>query len=145
MTPDVNVLLAAFRPDHPQHEVAIACVRTGLAGAATGRSFVLLPMVVAGFLRLATHARIFLEPAPPQAAVAYIDSLLAVPGVEIAELGREWPALRRLLRDHSARGNDVPDAWIAAAVQTLGEHLTTFDRGFLRLLGKSELTLLSPA
>jgi uncharacterized protein len=145
MTPDVNVLLAAFRSDHPQHAVALACVRAGLSGAATGRSFVLLPMVVAGFLRLATHARVFREPAPPQAAVAYIDSLLAVPGVEIVELGREWPALRRLLRDHSASGNDVPDAWIAAAVQTLGERLATFDRGFVRLLGRTELTLLSPA
>ncbi len=145
MTPDVNVLLAAFRRDHPQHEVALACLQAGLSGAATGRSFVLLPMVVAGFLRLATHARIFREPAPPSAAVAYVDSLLAVPGVEIVELGREWPALRRLLRDHSAGGNDVPDAWIAAAVQTLGEHLVTFDRGFLRLLGRTELTLLSPA
>ncbi len=93
MTPDVNVLLAAFRPDHPQHEVALACVRAALSGVATGRSFVLLPMVVAGFLRLATHARVFREPAPPQAAVAYIDSLLAVPGVEIAELGRDWPAV----------------------------------------------------
>jgi toxin-antitoxin system PIN domain toxin len=144
MTPDVNVLLAAFRPDHPHHEVALACVRAGLSGVATGRSFVLLPMVVAGFLRLATHARVFREPAPPQAAVAYIDSLLAVQGVEIAELGREWPALRRLLRDHSTSGNDVPDAWIAAAVQTMGERLATFDRGFLRLLGRTELTLLSP-
>jgi len=143
MTPDVNVLLAAFRSDHPHHVVALACVRAGLSGAATGRSFVLLPMVVAGFLRLATHARVFREPAPPQAAVAYIDSLLAVPGVEIVELGREWPALRRLLRDHSASGNDVPDAWIAAAVQTLGEHLATFDCGFLRLLCRTELTLLS--
>jgi len=49
-----------------------------------------------------------------------------------------------LLRDHSTSGNDVPDAWIAAAVQTMGERLATFDRGFLRLLGRTELTLLSP-
>jgi len=101
-------------------------------------------MVVVGFLRLATHAKIFREPAPPQAAVAYIDSLLAVPGVEIVELGREWSALRRLLLEHSGSGNDVSDAWIAAAVQTLGEHLATFDRGFVRLLGRNELTLLNP-
>jgi uncharacterized protein len=145
MTPDVNVLLAAFRSDHPQHAVGLACVREGLAGAATGRSFVILPMVVSGFLRLATHARVFHEPAPPQAAVAFIDSLLAVPGVEIADLGREWPAFRRLVRDHGACGNDVPDAWIAATVQTLGENLATFDRAFGRLLGRNELTLLRPA
>lgn len=144
MTPDVNVLLAAFRSDHPQHEVALACIRAGLSGVATGRSFVLLPMAVSGFIRLASHAKVFRKPAPSHAAIAFIDSLLAVPGVEMVELGREWPAFCRLLREHSASGNDVPDAWIAAAVQTLGEHLATFDRGFLRLLGRTELTLLSP-
>lgn len=144
MTPDVNVLLAAFRSDHPHHAVALEWLQAALAGAATGRSFVLLPMAVSGFIRLATHAKVFREPAPSRVAIAFIDSLLAVPGVEMAELGREWPAFCRLLRESSASGNDVPDAWIAAAVQTLGEHLATFDRGFVRLLGRTELTLLSP-
>jgi toxin-antitoxin system PIN domain toxin len=144
MTPDVNVLLAAFRSDHPQHAPASAALKAGLAAAVSGTSFVLLPMVVAGFVRLATHPRVFREPAPTQAALAFVDSLLAVPGVELAEVGREWPAFNRLLRQHSLGGNDVSDAWIAAAVQTLGENLATFDRGFGRLLGRHELTLLSP-
>jgi len=113
MTPDVNVLLAAFRSDHPQHVVALACVQAGLSGAATGRSFTLLPMVVAGFLRLPRTLEFSANPHRRKPRVAYIDSLLAVPGVEIVELGREWPALRRFMRDHSASGNDVPDAWIA--------------------------------
>jgi predicted nucleic acid-binding protein len=34
MTPDVNVLLAAFRSDHPHHVVALACVRAGFSGVA---------------------------------------------------------------------------------------------------------------
>ena len=145
MTPDVNVLLAAFRSDHPHHAVASDWLQSALAGAATGRSFVLLPMAVSGFIRLATHEKVFREPAPSHAAIAFIDSLLAIPSVEMAELGREWPAFCRLLRENSVSGNDVPDAWIAAAVQTLGENLATFDRGFGRLLGRNELTLLRPA
>jgi toxin-antitoxin system PIN domain toxin len=144
MTPDVNVLLAAFRSDHPQYTVANAALRAGLAAAGAGSSFVLLPMVVAGFVRLATHPKVFREPAPAQAALAFVDSILAVPGVEMAEVGREWPAFRRVLLEHSVSGNDVPDAWIAAAVQTLGEHLVTFDRGFSRWLGRHELKVLSP-
>lgn len=143
MTPDVNVLLAAFRSDHPHHPVALNWLRTALAATASGRSLVLLPMVVSGFIRLATHAKVFRNPAPPEAAVAFIDSLLAAPGVQIAELGREWPAFRRLLQSHEAVGNAVPDAWIAAAVQTLGENLATFDRGFEQLLGRGERTVLS--
>lgn len=142
MTPDINVLLAAFRTDHVHHRIALDCLRAGLAGARSGQSLVLLPMVVAGFLRLATHGKVFVEPAPAAAAVAFIESLLAVPGVEFAELGREWPVFRRLVGDLDLHGNDVPDAWIAAAVQQRGERLVTFDRGFARLLGRTEVMFL---
>jgi hypothetical protein len=38
----------------------------------------------------------------------------------------------------SAKG---ADAWLAAAVQQLGEHLVTFDKGFRKLLRRGELTL----
>jgi toxin-antitoxin system PIN domain toxin len=145
MTPDVNVLLAAFRTDHPHHSVALNWLRSAITATTSGRSLVLLPMVVSGFIRLATHAKVFRSPAPTAAAVAFIDSLVASPGVEIAELGREWPAFRRSLLAQAARGNDVPDAWIAAAVQTLGENLITFDRDFSRVLGRGEWTLLTPA
>lgn len=144
MTPDVNVLLAASRTDHPHHSVASAWLERAVATAETGGSLLVLPMVIAGFLRLATNPKIFRDPTPPEAAVAFVDSLLAVPGVELADLGREWPALRRLMHQHELAGNDVPDAWIAAAVQTLGTRLVTFDRGFQRWLSRSELTLLSP-
>ncbi len=40
--------------------------------------------------------------------------------------------------------NSITDAWIAAAVRTIGGHLVTFDRGFTRLLGRTELTVLQP-
>ena len=41
-------------------------------------------------------------------------------------------------------GNDVPDAWLAAAVTHQGEHLVSFDRDFRKLLGRGQFTLLSP-
>jgi predicted nucleic acid-binding protein len=41
-------------------------------------------------------------------------------------------------------GNANPDAWIAATVKTLGSRLVTFDRGYSRLLSRSELTILEP-
>jgi toxin-antitoxin system PIN domain toxin len=145
MTPDVNVLLAASRADHPHHSVARHWLERAAATADRGGSLLVLPMVIAGFLRLATNPRIFANPTPPDAAVAFIDSLLDLPGVELADLGREWPSLRRLVQQHQLAANDVPDAWIAAAVQTLGTRLVTFDRGFSRWLGRSELTLLHPA
>jgi hypothetical protein len=145
MTPDVNVLLAASRTDHPHHAVAGSWLERAMATAEGGGSLLILPMVIAGFLRLATSPKVFRDPTPPDAAVAFIDSLLAVPGVDLADLGREWPALRRLVHQHELAGNDVPDAWIAAAVQTLSTRLVTFDRGFQRWLGHRELTLLQPS
>lgn len=145
MTPDVNVLLAASRVDHPHHPVAIAWLNEAVEAAAEGAGFVLLPMVLSGFLRLATHPKIFREPMPVEAAMAFVDSLLGAPGVEIQALGREWPSMRRLVLENRLAANDVPDAWIAAAVQTFGTRLVTFDRGFTRWLGRSELLLLPAA
>jgi predicted nucleic acid-binding protein len=36
----------------------------------------------------------------------------------------------------------VTDAWIASIVESLSEHLVTLDRDFIRLLPKSDLTIL---
>lgn len=144
MTPDVNVLLAASRDDHPHYSVAGTWLGAAVAAAESGVRLVILPMAASGFLRLATHPKVFRHPTAPEAAIAFVDSLLGAPGVEVAELGREWPALRRLVLEHELTANSVPDAWIAAAARTLGCRLVTFDRGFARWLGRSELTLLRP-
>ncbi len=144
VTPDLNVLLAASRSDHPQHTAALPWLEDAISECATGGSIEVLPMVAAGFLRLATNAKVFPSPTPIRAAIDFIDSLLAIPGVEMSELGREWPTLRELASAHNLSANDLTDAWIAAAVRTIGSHLVTFDRGFTRLLGRSELTVLSP-
>lgn len=145
MTPDVNVLVAASRSDHPHHRQAIGWLRPALAGCAKGARLDILPMVASGFLRLVTHPKVFAQPTPTDAAVAFLDALLARPGVEMPALGREWAGLRRLCLDAGLCGNDIPDAWIAAAVHAMEGHLVTFDRGFGKLLSSRELTLLPVA
>ena len=144
MTPDLNVLLAASRTDHPHHAPALAWLRQAIADCDTGSSIEVLPMVAAGFLRLATNRKVFVAPMAIGAAIAFLDSLLAIPGVEIPELGREWPELKQLSLDHNLTANEITGAWIAAAVKSLGSHLVTFDRGFARLLGRTQFTLLEP-
>lgn len=115
MTPDVNVLLAASRADHPQHEVARAWLEGALVTASAGGSFTLMPMVLASYLRLVTSPKIFKVPTPIDAAIRFVDALLAADGVTLASLGAEWPKLRQLCIDKRLRANDLPDAWIAAA------------------------------
>ena len=145
MTPDVNVLVAALREDHPHHHVARPWLLDRIAAAASGEALVILPMVATAVLRIATHPKIFVPPTPPEIALEFLEKLLASPGVEYGELGREWPAVKRLVHEHCARGNDVPDVWIAAAAATLGTRLVAFDKGFRRYLSASEFTLLSGA
>jgi uncharacterized protein len=145
MTPDVNVLVAASRADHPHHAVALDWLEEALAESSSGASFTLLPMVLASFLRLVTSPKIFQAATPIEDAIAFVDALLASPGVQLAQLGPEWPILRKLCLDKKLGGNDVPDAWLSAAVTQLGEHLVTFDRDFRKLLARNRFTLLEPA
>jgi toxin-antitoxin system PIN domain toxin len=142
--PDLNVLLAASRVDHPHHKQAMGWLKEAINACENGGSIELLPMVTAGFLRLATNPKVFTSPTPIAAAVAFVDSLLAIPGVDMPELGREWPTLRQLSCDLKLTANAITDAWIAAAVRAIGGHLVTFDRDFKRLLGNAELTILKP-
>jgi uncharacterized protein len=142
MTPDVNVLVAALRPDHPHHPVASAWVESAVAQAATGARFTLMPMVIASYLRLVTSAKIFAKPTTIKDAINAVDRILAEPGVVLVALGAEWAELRDLCTAKSLNGNDLPDAWLAAATVHAGEHLVTFDRDFKKLLPRSQLTVL---
>jgi predicted nucleic acid-binding protein len=63
VTPDVTVLVAAFRRDHPHHAVALAWLEQARKACADGAAtLALLQMVVTGFLRLVTHPRVFVQP-----------------------------------------------------------------------------------
>lgn len=145
MTPDVNVLVASSRSDHPHHAVARAWLEETIAAADAGTTLTLMPMVLASFLRLVTSPKIFKLVTPIEDAVAFLDALLAAPGVHLAPVGPEWPKLRQLCLDKQLGGNDVPDAWLAAAVVQLGEHLVSFDRDFRKLLARGQFTLLEAA
>ena len=145
MTPDVNLLVAASRADHPHHKVAYASLNEAVAACADGASLKLMPMVVASFLRLVTNAKIFIQPTPVQDAVAFLDALNAIPGVEMTSVGVEWPMFRQLCVEKNLMANDIPDAWLAAAVIQFGEHLVTFDADFKKLLRRTQLTVLSTA
>ena len=144
MTPDVNVLIAAFRRDHQHHAVALQWLDGARVACAEGSaSLALLPMVIIGFLRLVTNRRVFIDPDSIQDAVTFVDALLDSPGVELQPCGEEWPILRAKLIARGHKGNEITDAWIASATESCSEHLVTFDRDFLNLLSLSDFTLLT--
>ena len=97
MTPDVNVLVAASRADHPHHAVARAWLEAALDASMAGAAFTLMPMVLVSFVRLVTSPKIFRLATPIEDAVAFADALLTSPGVQLA-----------LDRDTACRMFDMP-------------------------------------
>lgn len=142
MTPDVNVLVAASRLDHPHHDVALHWLEKALASSGVSQPLAILPMVASGFLRLVTHPKVFQEQTPLEAAQEFLRAILDSPGVYFASLGEEWPEFERLCTQYELTGNAIPDAWIAAAAHHHHLHLVTFDKGFRRLLKSSMVTVL---
>ena len=76
MTPDVNVLVAASRSDHPHYAVARSWLEATVAGVDTGTALTLMPMVLASFLRLVSSPKIFKVPTPVEEAIRFVDALL---------------------------------------------------------------------
>jgi toxin-antitoxin system PIN domain toxin len=144
MTPDVNVLVAAFRDDHAHHATARAWLTQALEECARGGSLEILPMVATSFVRLVTSRKVFRLTVDARAAHAFIRSILAVPGVTMPRLGPEWAAFEKLCVDLDLSGPDIAHGWIAAAVKANGLRLVTFDSGFDRLLEPSECLLFQP-
>lgn len=143
MTPDVNVLVAASRSDHPHHPVARQWLLGALAQSSPQQPLRLLPIAVAGFLRLVTNDRVFVKPTPIVDAVAFLDAFLTAPNVESVNEKIDWPAFRSLCLSKDLAGNAIPDAWIASCVIQFGDHLITFDKDFRKLLKRSQLTVLT--
>lgn len=139
---DVNVLVDAFRPGAPSHPV----VRPWLEGALTGPEQVaILPVVASGFLRLVTSRRVFPDPTPLPEAMAFVDAVLSAPRALLVPPGAgQWAHFTALVIDLHLTGDDVPDAFIAAAAMELGATLVSSDRGFRRYPALRTLDPSSP-
>ncbi len=150
MTPDVNVLIAAFRDEHLHHPKArqwlldarAISAAPGFGAGQSSGTLRLINHVMASFLRLVTNARVFATPAQTPQAIAFLDALVASPGVAILDTTSNWPLLRQLCLEKNLSANAIPDAIIAATVVQNKEVLATFDRDFLRLLPPHQLQLL---
>ena len=130
---DVNVLVYAFRADAPGHADHRAWVEALLG---SDEAYAVSDHVLAGFLRIVTHPRIFHPPTPLDAALEFVhafrDRSNAIP---IAPGERHWGIFTRLCGEADARGNLVPDAWLAALAVESGCEFVTTDRDYARFPG----------
>lgn len=127
---DVNVFLYAHRPESPRHEE----YRQWLADALTGMEpFGVSELVLSSFLRIATHSRVYQEPTPLGVALDFCRAVTDAPAAVRVRPGPDhWSLFTTLVDEAGARGNLVPDAYLAALALELGATWVTTDRGFAR-------------
>lgn len=132
-SPDVNVLIYAFRTGAPQHDKARRWLDELMA---SGQTIALSSLVLSGFLRIVTHPQIFDPPVPFEAAWNFVDTLRAAPNCIIIEPGpRHLGLFRDLCHRTNARGNHIPDAYLAALAIEFGAEWISTDHGFARYPG----------
>jgi len=130
---DVNVLVYAHREDAPGHKEYLRWWRQR---AASAEAFAVADLVLAGFLRVVTHPRVFNPPTPLEVALRFVDEVRKRPNcVEVRPGPRHWEVFTRLCRAANARGNLVPDAYLAALAIESGSEWITTDRGYARFPG----------
>lgn len=131
--PDVNVLVYAHKEEALEHRDFAAWL-TQLVES--DQAFALSDVVLSGFLRIVTHPRIFDPPSSVEVALAFVEELRSQPNCFLLEAGeRHWDIFTKLCRLVNARGNAIPDAYLAALAIESGSELVTTDRGFARFPG----------
>ena len=130
---DVNVLVYAHRADarnHPRYRAWLEA--TICADMAYG----IADLVLSGFLRVVTHPRVFREPSPLAAALAFAAEVRGRPNcVGVAPGERHWEIFTRLCRETEAKGNVIADAYLAALALESGSDWITTDRDYARFPG----------
>ena len=132
-TVDANVLVYAANTADPLNQPAAALVSRLAAGPEL--VYLFWPTLL-GFLRIVTHPGILPRPLAPRDAMHNVEALLDRPHVRApGEADGFWPLYRAAAGDQ-ARGNDVPDAHLAALMRQHGVRLIyTRDRDFRRFDG----------
>jgi uncharacterized protein len=137
---DVNVLLNAHRVEQPDHALA-----RGLLERTAGdvRPFALSELILASFVRIATHRGALNPPTPLAEAIDFCDALRGRPNARFVAPGaRHWGLFSDLCQRVAAVGNLASDAYLAALAIESGCEWISFDRDFARFPG---LAWRSPA
>ena len=130
---DLNVLLYAVDTTAPRHKTARAWLETALSATET---IGLTWLVLLGFLRLSTSARVFRTPLEPSVAFDLIDGWLSRSNVTVLHpTERHVSILRELLEPLGTAGNLTSDAHLAALSLEHGAELCSSDTDFARFPG----------
>ena len=131
--PDLNVLVYAHRRDSARHDEYRAWLEAAIVGPAP---YGLSDLVLAGFIRVVTHPRVFRDPTPLADALSFVRAIRDRPGhVPVVPGARHWSIFLDLCAQARVRGNFVPDAYFAALAIESGAEWITTDGDFARFPG----------
>ena len=131
--PDVNVLVYAHRADAPNHAAYYRWLEQVINSE---QAYGLSDIVLAGFLRIVTHPRIFDPPSDIAVALEFVNQIRNQPNcVPINPGARHWTIFTSLCEQASVKGNLIPDAYLAALAIESGSEWITTDRDFSRFPG----------
>ena len=127
---DVNVLVYAHREDTSDHKA----FRAWLEGVVNSpQAYGVSDLVLAGFVRVVTHPRVFDPPSTLEAALDFAEEVRSSPSCVVLAPGpRHWDIFTDLCRKSGVKGNLVPDAYLAALAIETGSEWVTTDRDFSR-------------
>ena len=131
--PDVNVLVFAFRRAQPRHVEYLAWLEACVNGQ---QAYGMSDLVLSGFLRVVTNTRAFRDPAPLEQALAFVSRIRdRAHCVPLAPGPRHWEIFTGLCAQAGAKGNLVPDAFLAALAIENGCEWISTDRDYARFPG----------
>jgi len=130
---DAPVLVYAFRMDTPRHREFRAWLLERLTGP---ENVGVSDLILATFVRIVTHPRVFREPSPPGEAFAFTEAVRSASNAVLVSPGpRHWDVFGDLCWRAGARGDMVPDAYLAALAIEWGCEWITTDRDYARFPG----------
>lgn len=121
---DINILVYAHRSDAPGH----SAYREWLEDLINGdQAYGYSDLILSGFLRVVTHPRVFNPPSSLSSALAFTEVIRDQPNaIPIAPGPRHWEIFKGLCEAVNAKGNLIPDAYLAAlAIESGSEWITT--------------------
>jgi toxin-antitoxin system PIN domain toxin len=127
------VLVHAHRSDSVHHAACRAWLESVIG---SDEAFGVCELVLSGFVRVVTHPAVFNPPSSLDAALAFAEEVMSPEhAVPIAPGPRHWGIFSKLCREADARGNLVPDAYLAAIAIESGCEWISTDGDYVRFPG----------
>ena len=139
---DVNVVINAHRAENTGHVFYLQWLTDLLQSQET---FLYCEWVLSAFVRIVTHPRIYRTPTPLDRAFAFTQEIRRLPNaVSIMPGARHWGIFEELCQRTGAKGNLIPDAYLAALAIEAGATWATADSDYTAFEPDLDCQLLRP-